>query len=240
MKRIISRVLLTVALAAGAPLSVLWFTQATAQDYSGPQYGARRQESRKDYNTYLDPKSEANHDRDEQMRKLLSDYSRTDDEKERARVLDELTKVVAAQFDVRQEARDRELKQLEEHLRKLRELHQRRAKEKDQIVRDRVRQLLRDVEGLGWGDDGRLESSTPVREGPAHEGPVRRARCRNKSFREPDLVGTCLQNIRAALEGDWFVWNALAASDAGNPPSTRGVSGPNLSRRLAASIDGTR
>jgi hypothetical protein len=70
-------------------------------------------------------------------------------------VLDELTKVVSEQFEVRQEIRERELKDLEEHVQKLRVLHQRRTKEKDQIVRDRVRQLLRDVDGLGWGDDGR-------------------------------------------------------------------------------------
>ena len=44
---------------------------------------------------------------------------------------------------MRQQTRERELKELEEHVRKLRELHQRRAREKDQIVRDRVRQLPR-------------------------------------------------------------------------------------------------
>ncbi len=40
-------------------------------------------------------------------------------------------------------------------------------------------------------------------------------------------------------EGDWFIWNALAANGAGNPPSTRGVFGPNLSRRIAEFTDGT-
>jgi prepilin-type N-terminal cleavage/methylation domain-containing protein/prepilin-type processing-associated H-X9-DG protein len=40
-------------------------------------------------------------------------------------------------------------------------------------------------------------------------------------------------------EGDWFIWNALAANGTSNPPSTRGVFGPNLSRRLAEFTDGT-
>jgi prepilin-type N-terminal cleavage/methylation domain-containing protein/prepilin-type processing-associated H-X9-DG protein len=40
-------------------------------------------------------------------------------------------------------------------------------------------------------------------------------------------------------EGDWFIWNALSTSGTSNPPSTRGVFGPNLSRRLAAFTDGT-
>jgi prepilin-type N-terminal cleavage/methylation domain-containing protein/prepilin-type processing-associated H-X9-DG protein len=40
-------------------------------------------------------------------------------------------------------------------------------------------------------------------------------------------------------EGDWFIWNALSTSGTNNPPSTRGVFGPNLSRRLAEFTDGT-
>lgn len=35
-------------------------------------------------------------------------------------------------------------------------------------------------------------------------------------------------------EGDWFLWNGI-----GNPPNTRGVFAPNLSRRLAEFTDGT-
>jgi len=40
-------------------------------------------------------------------------------------------------------------------------------------------------------------------------------------------------------EGDWFIWNALSTSGLNNPPPTRGVFGPNLSRRIAAFTDGT-
>ena len=39
-------------------------------------------------------------------------------------------------------------------------------------------------------------------------------------------------------EGDWFLWNALSASGTNNPPATRGVFGPNLSRRIAEFTDG--
>jgi prepilin-type N-terminal cleavage/methylation domain-containing protein/prepilin-type processing-associated H-X9-DG protein len=35
-------------------------------------------------------------------------------------------------------------------------------------------------------------------------------------------------------EGDWFIWNGI-----GNPPDTRGVFSPNLSRRIADFTDGT-
>ncbi len=85
-------------------------------------------------------------------------------------MLVELTKIVSEQFDIRQSFRESELKEVEEHVRKLRELHQRRAMEKDQIVRDRVRQLLRDVEGLGWGDDDHLAAPSPrLRQSPKTE-----------------------------------------------------------------------
>ena len=40
-------------------------------------------------------------------------------------------------------------------------------------------------------------------------------------------------------EGDWFLWNAMATNGSNNAPSTRGVFGPNLSRRIAAFTDGT-
>ena len=40
-------------------------------------------------------------------------------------------------------------------------------------------------------------------------------------------------------EGDWFVWNALAPGGYNNPPNTRGVFAPNLSRRIATFTDGT-
>ncbi len=40
-------------------------------------------------------------------------------------------------------------------------------------------------------------------------------------------------------EGDWFIWNALAPGGTNKSPPTRGVFGPNLSRRIAEFTDGT-
>lgn len=171
------RYLIATTLAVVTPLSILWLNGATAQDNSN----RRTSYVDNDFNRFpvtketptgsasgivmqraADLRSPADHERDAQTRKLLSDYSQSDDEKQRAKILDELAKLVAEQFDARQEVRETELKDLEEKVRKLRELQQRRAKEKDQIVRDRVRQLLRDVDGLGWGDEGRRYDLSPV------------------------------------------------------------------------------
>lgn len=90
---------------------------------------------------------------EQQTRDLLSKYRASNDQAERDQLVKELTTVAAQEFDTRQESRSQELKDLEEQLKKLRALHERRAKEKDDIVRDRVRNLLRDADGLGWGTD---------------------------------------------------------------------------------------
>ena len=39
-------------------------------------------------------------------------------------------------------------------------------------------------------------------------------------------------------EGDWFIWNALSTNGSNKGPNTRGVFGPNLSRRIAEFTDG--
>ena len=159
MKRIINRrSLAAIVLASLVPLSIQTGLVATGQPGfvatgqegrpQDPAIGTARMPGHKN----SDPQSQADVEHAAQTRKLLSDYNDTEDEKERGQILDELTKVVAAHFEIRQQFRERELKQLEEQVKKLRELQQQRAKEKDQIVRDRVRQLIRDVDGLGWGN----------------------------------------------------------------------------------------
>jgi flagellar motility protein MotE (MotC chaperone) len=92
---------------------------------------------------------------DQKTRELVAKYSQTENEDERAKIVEQLTSAVGEQFEAKQEARQQELKRLEEQLKKLRQLHDRRASEKSQIIEDRVKQLLRDADGLGWGaDDG--------------------------------------------------------------------------------------
>ena len=54
-------------------------------------------------------------------------------------------------FEIRQKIRAHELEELNEQIRRLQALHDRREQDKSQIIGDRMRQLLRDAEGLGWG-----------------------------------------------------------------------------------------
>jgi hypothetical protein len=87
------------------------------------------------------------------IRDLVSKYQHADESHKREDIREELSKVIAKHFEVRQQIRARELEELEAQVSRLRELHNRREQEKEQIVRDRLQQLLRDAEGLGWGAD---------------------------------------------------------------------------------------
>jgi hypothetical protein len=75
------------------------------------------------------------------------------DDADRAKLQQTIAELVARQFDVRQSLRQRELEELAEQITRLRALHDQRAAQKDRIVADRVTQVARDAEGLGWGDD---------------------------------------------------------------------------------------
>jgi len=110
----------------------------------------------------LQAEQEALLEQENETQRLIFEYSQTEDEKERGWIAGEMEKVIARHFEIRQASRDRELKRLEEQVRKLREVHQKRAKQKEQIVQDRVRQLLRDADGLGWGGEPGERTSDPL------------------------------------------------------------------------------
>jgi hypothetical protein len=110
-------------------------------------------------------------------RQLIDEYRGTESDSDRADIREKLEQAVEAQFEVRQRIRAQELEQLESRLRKLRELHQKRADAQAEIVGRRVEQLIREADGLGWGgaDDGPHHAfgsasifSSPVP--PAHPG----------------------------------------------------------------------
>jgi len=98
-----------------------------------------------------DPYSES----ESQIQALVAQYGDLGDDKlgEKKDLADQLTKLVNEQFELRQENRENDLAALEEQVRRLREIHAKRNAQKDKIVADRVQQLLRNADGLGWGTD---------------------------------------------------------------------------------------
>jgi len=160
MKRLIRRPLFAATLAAAAVLTRLGlsFAQAPAENIlpragSGDRSANYLQLGKFAVKGDVVRERQALAAQDATTSALIAAYRQTQDEDEKARIVKALPGVVATEFDARQEIRERELKQLEEQLRKLQELHQRRAKQRDQIVEERVRQLLRDADGLGWGSE---------------------------------------------------------------------------------------
>ena len=82
--------------------------------------------------------------------RLAAEYAATEDGEKRAAIKAELLKVLSEQFETQQQIRERELADVEARVKKLRELTQKRRDAQKTIVDQRLDQLLREAEGLGW------------------------------------------------------------------------------------------
>jgi hypothetical protein len=107
-------------------------------------------------------------------RDLARQYGRAQGREEKEKLRDELAAALQQQFDAQQQRRKAEVDRVEEQLRRLREVLQKRDDAKRAIVQRRLEQLLQDAEGLGWTDSGTtpdgLALPTSIR--PAPGGPV--------------------------------------------------------------------
>ena len=71
---------------------------------------------------------------------------------------DKLDALLAEQFDAAQKEREEALAALESKVRRLRSLHDKRAAAKAEIVARRADTLLREADGLGWGEPGGVDA----------------------------------------------------------------------------------
>jgi hypothetical protein len=69
---------------------------------------------------------------------------------EKDKIKTKLTESIEKQFDVRQKRHEAEITALENQLKKLKEMVQKRQENKKDIVGKRFEQLIRESEGLGW------------------------------------------------------------------------------------------
>jgi hypothetical protein len=97
------------------------------------------------------PQSAEDREQDAKSLELVFKLKDVTDQAARKTAIAELTEVVTNQFNARQKQREQELKQLEEQLKKLRSIQERREAARDEIIADRVRQLIKESEGLNWG-----------------------------------------------------------------------------------------
>lgn len=86
-----------------------------------------------------------------ETRAILGRYKATEDSNERAELEQKLSETVAKHFDVRHQQRELEMEEVKKRLERLqRQLDDRNAA-RDDIIQNRLEQLLRDARGLGWG-----------------------------------------------------------------------------------------
>lgn len=82
----------------------------------------------------------------------LAEYSKAEDENARREMRDGIAKALDSIFVIRQERRIQELETLEQRVQKLRVTLETREKLKSDILKDRLDYLIREADGLGWGD----------------------------------------------------------------------------------------
>lgn len=106
----------------------------------------------------LDEETRALHEQDQaheqSARQLIQQYRAAESGTDRSDLQEKLATTVREHFETRQQLREKELAALEARVRRLRELHDKREDAKDEIVEQRVEQLIREAEGLGWSNGG--------------------------------------------------------------------------------------
>jgi hypothetical protein len=84
---------------------------------------------------------------------LVREYKGVTDAGKREVIQQRMAESVGEQFDHRQTLRAKQLEALAAQLERLRATHTERENQRDRIVADRVQQLVREADGLGWGDE---------------------------------------------------------------------------------------
>jgi hypothetical protein len=97
---------------------------------------------------------------------LVAQHAATEDDEQRGGVKTLLAEVLVQQFSVQQQLRDRELARVEARVKKLRELTQKRREAQRTIIEQRLDQLLREADGLGWTSPGAPGTNFPYSQQP--------------------------------------------------------------------------
>jgi hypothetical protein len=105
---------------------------------SDPSTRAHRQLARSDHE--LSRKSE----------QLAAQYGAAKEDDKKSQIRGQLRETLEKQFQLQEQHREQEIAQIEQRLKSLRDLMQKRKNARQEIIDRRLDQLLRDAEGLGW------------------------------------------------------------------------------------------
>jgi hypothetical protein len=89
-----------------------------------------------------------------QTQRLIERWKTSKEAAEREKLETELRQLLKREFASRLAVHEREIKQLEEKIRQLRERLSLRKEKQEEIVEHRLQQILREAQGLGWGSEG--------------------------------------------------------------------------------------
>lgn len=89
---------------------------------------------------------------DREGESLASQYAEATDDVERQKIRAQLAELLSRQFELQQQIREDEVAQLEARVKKLRGVIEKRKEARQSIVGNRLEQLLRDADGLGWAE----------------------------------------------------------------------------------------
>jgi hypothetical protein len=145
---------------------------------------------------YLPKKNELN----QHVQQGVAAYQATTDEEAKRKIEAKIEALLGELFDVQQEEREAQLKPMEERVKKLRETLSKRGAMRDDLVQLRLKVLLQDADGMGWGPDefltpGRAAgvqqdpfSNSPTYEAPANSDDPTTLRRRNNLDDEKEFV----------------------------------------------------
>jgi hypothetical protein len=85
-----------------------------------------------------------------EVNRLTAEYSKTEGNEARTKIKDKLAAALEKQFTAQQKRRELELARVEAQVKKLRELMKKRDEQRKTIIDNRLDQLVREADGLGW------------------------------------------------------------------------------------------
>jgi hypothetical protein len=114
------------------------------------QFGRFVLDARMDTDTEMNKLLQEEAAAEQQVAKLVEAYTHAEGEAKRSGIKTNLSSTLEKEFDLQQKRRDLELKGVEDRLKKVRELMKKRNDARRSIIDNRLDQLLREADGLGW------------------------------------------------------------------------------------------
>jgi hypothetical protein len=96
-----------------------------------------------------------------EIQRLVTHYAQLDDAEQKQSVEQEVANRLQRIFELRQHRRMTELLALEQRVQRLRTTLESREEMKSEIIKNRLESLLREAEGLGWGDEVTRNDGVP-------------------------------------------------------------------------------